>query len=359
MPDGPIDCAPPTLPLWRPPDTAHDSTAHHRTPPLAHALLDAPESTGPTPTPPPDRFLEPTSLTDKPAFRHSGWAPLRARVANALERLRVSPRRISRFNHCGENYWILRHHGDPARFRLCAETCRDRFCVPCGQARAALIQSNLLPHLADRTVRFITLTIRSNELPLVTQLDALYAGYRALRRSQLWRAKVDAACAFTETTYNAGTHRWHPHLHVLTLGRYIPVLLLSKAWALATNGSTIVHVQFCKSTQAAASYVTKYVTKPLHPSCTHDPNVLIELIHALKDRKLLLCTGQARRWRLLTKPDAHNWQIYASLDELRYLVTIEDPLAALVLSALRHGDPATSEFTLALDDLTPFTDLPP
>jgi hypothetical protein len=107
----------------------------------------------------------------------------------------------------------------------------------------------------------------------------------------IWKKHVTASAAFLEVTHNAQTGWWHPHIHAITTGTYIPQHQLSAAWLTATHDSQIVHITLVRQPQRIANYVTKYVTKPL--TFAHDipPEQLAEAIRAFAGTRLCTTTG--------------------------------------------------------------------
>ncbi|MEN6301375.1 MAG: protein rep, partial [Armatimonadia bacterium] len=210
--------------------------------------------------------------------------------------------RLTRFAACGSQTWIEAQRLSPIRpapgqpdpfsaARLRCNCCRDRFCTPCAATRARVLARSLIALLAGHTARFITLTLRSTDEPLSDQIDHLYASYRSLRKTRLWTANVTAAAAMLEITRNKATGRWHPHLHVLAEGRFIPHADLRKAWTTASNGSFICDIRMVKDLAKAATYVAKYVSKPMVATYASSVEAIAEALAALRHRRMVLLTG--------------------------------------------------------------------
>jgi len=134
--------------------------------------------------------------------------------------------------------------------------------------------------------------------------------------------------AFLEIKWFKGTKCWHPHLHILTEGKYIAKQALSNAWRKATDGSFIVDVKKIRNADSAVGYVVKYASKPHDPSIFRDPDRLDEAVLALKGRRLCLTYGTWRGIKLTEVPEPGTWTPLA-------------PLARIILQA-RTGDPAAS-----------------
>jgi hypothetical protein len=178
----------------------------------------------------------------------------------------------------------------PPRHRILTVMCHDRFCTPCARRRAFKIQECVKMHIKGRRCRFMTLTLKGDKkAKLSDTIDRLYTGFRYLRSHPIWDG-VDGGAAMLELKYNDKNHHWHPHLHILVEGRFLPQAELSDAWRSITKDSHIVDIRDARD-DGAASYVAKYATKPLSTSYCHIPELLDECIEAIKGRRMILTFG--------------------------------------------------------------------
>jgi hypothetical protein len=200
--------------------------------------------------------------------------------------------------------------------KIVAGGCHDRLCTPCQGKRANLIAANLRTHLADHPYRLVTLTLAATDIPLREQLTRLYMCFKKLRAARFWRDRVAGGAAFLEITLNEGTQRWHPHLHLITEGKYIPQQQLSATWQQITGDSKVVDVRMISNKAAAATYVTKYVTKAHQHSLVRNRNAFADLITAIRSRKLVMPFGTWRSWHLTAPPTDSGWEVLGRLDEL-------------------------------------------
>jgi hypothetical protein len=157
--------------------------------------------------------------------------------------------------------------------------------------------------------------------------------------------------AFCEVVWFPKTERWHPHLHILSDGRYIAKEALRKAWLKATGDSFIVDVRKVTSAERAAHYVTKYASKPHDASIWREPRRLDEAILAMKGRRLCLTYGTWRGVKLTEVPEPGVWTPVAPLADLIRQARTGDPAATQILSRL-HG-------TILPDDCRAPPDDPP
>lgn len=328
-------------------------------PPETDSQQAAYASLGPQPAPHPDR--EPPYLSDQSfqdvlrqrdlatteqtvtcphslsvTFRHSGWEHNRLLIYRSLRRTDQPQSRQANYANCGSDAYILRSLDNPNIYRLAGSSCHDRFCQPCAQERSQAIALNVLELTDNRTIRFLTLTLKSSADPLSVQLDKLYTSFQALRRRQLWKSKVVGGVAFLEVTYSKDNESWHPHFHILIEGYYLPHQKLKRIWYEITGDSYIVDIRPVNDRRTAAKYVTKYAAKPFNNTFLNRPDPLDEAILAFKGRKLLLTFGTWRGITLIRTPSEGSWEHVA-------------PLETIITNAA-HGDPEANHILRCLTD---------
>lgn len=297
------------------------------------------------------------STTVNSHFRHSGWTRQRSRVYEAMKQLHLSPRRLQRFAECGSHAWVegstespytvplaMQPNKNPncqtvppgkAKYRVRCNTCRDRFCQPCASTRSRIVAHAIIDLLGDQPARFITLTVRSNDEPLKQQIDRLYVSFRKLRRTTLWIRHCYAAAATLEITRNRDTGQWHPHLHVLAKGKYIPHAELKAEWLRITKDSHVVDIRLVKHREKAIRYLSKYVAKPMTHQYDTEPDALTEAIAALKGRRLILLTGEWQSLHVEHKSPDGTWNYVGTLETLINRGIDGDADAVAILTFLR------------------------
>lgn len=274
------------------------------------------------------------------AFRHGWWAQDRIRIRSALQSVFPNSKRLARFDTCGDAAWLFRSVADPSKIKVCSDTCRDRWCRACQRDRSGIIAGNLRDRLKGLPVRLITLTLRHRYQPLRSQVDRLLDHFRALRRKPVWADAIEGGVAFLEVTYNPDTNRWHPHLHVLCVGAWIPQSTLSATWDQITGGSFIVDVRTVRDLNQVASYVLKYATKPMNARLYRHPPKLLEAIVALNGRHLCLTFGSFRGWSLTQQADDQEWVNIGTLESFQVRARDGDWEALAVIDSLqRHARP--------------------
>lgn len=263
-------------------------------------------------------------------WRHRHWEGHRAKIAHAMSEGAWPLTRARNFRICGSNCRIERSPST-GRVRLRAMYCHDRFCLPCGTARAKLIARNLANKVmngsAANKMRLVTLTIRHTHQPLTQQIDRLLKGFRTLRRTAIWGNAQDGGAAFLEIK-RTPDGLWHPHLHVVCEGNFISQPSLRETWRGITGDSWIVDVRMIRDAEAVSGYVAKYAAKPLDPSVIENHDALQEAMTALAGRRLCNCFGSWRGYELEQKPeDPKDWEFCWHLSQFLILCKRQDQTA--------------------------------
>lgn len=240
-------------------------------------------------------------------FRHSGWQHNRQLVYEALQRTEQPAHRIIGFADCGAYAFVFQSAKAPYEYRLGGSSCRDRFCVPCAKERSRVLANNVLDALGKQPVRFLTLTLRTNDGPLSTQIDRLYSCFAALRNRAFWKKRVNGGCAFTEVKWSDKHSGWNVHIHCMLHGLYIPKSEIWRAWWEITGDSFQVDIKLVHDHRTIGRYVTKYISKPLDNSFLNRQPQFDELIQAMHGRRLCLTFGDWRGVKLTQSPEPGDW----------------------------------------------------
>lgn len=275
-------------------------------------------------------------LLDPAGFRHSGWSALRDAVHDGMFLAFLPEARIKRFLLCGSNAWVLQDKEHEDHVTISVDKCRDRFCRPCGRERAFVINANLSDHIKHRTLRFVTLTLRANDHTLKHQIDRLLNCFSALRRREPWTTTQLGGVAFLEVKRSSMSDHWHPHLHILTEGKYIPHQQLKAAWHLVTGDSTIVDVKPVPDNDVVRRYVTKYVSKPLTADVIRNEDHLVIAIRALHGRRLCTTFGSWRGLKLTDPKTQTEWKRVAPVADILRDAASGDAVALRMVENLRR-----------------------
>lgn len=305
------------------------------------AFLD-PEDLSSQPTFPAQPALWPQHDDLQVSFRHSGWTYDRRRVWVALNQANSCPDRLDRFRNCGTGAWVARSDLDPRNLRVFSNHCHDRFCRPCAAFRGRVISENLRTYLADRPYRFLTLTIKTDGLTLPQSLTKLTTSFARLRRSQLWLDRVTGGCAIIEVKPHSRSDGWHPHLHCLLEGKYLPQQPLRKLWHTVTGDSYILDIRSGTNPESAASYITKYIAKPFDSAVIRCSDRLRQAVEALHRKRLLTTFGTWRGVPLTLYRPSGTWTFVCLLSQLLLKATRGNTAAIQLVQTLAAQEPYNS-----------------
>lgn len=268
---------------------------------------------------------------------------------DALSNTGAGQARLLRFANCGCGCWCFKTVTQPRRYKLAANYCHDRFCVPCSNARGQTVALNIREHVGKKRVRFMTLTLQDGCKPLGDLLHDLVSSFRRLRSSKWWKARVRGGIAFTEIKYNREKRRWHVHVHAIVESEYLPQAELSERWRQASRGSFIVDIRQINDAKKVTSYVVKYATKAIDNQVIYIPPKLREAILALRGRRVMTTFGTWRGVMATAPVEDGDWIPVAPLRDLLARKARGDTLATWILSKLGRNRP----WTRRLNDRAP------
>lgn len=194
---------------------------------------------------------------------------------------------------CRKFAWFARHI-ETNRVHVVSNSCRLRWCPICSKGRTGYIVQSLTPWMMKKRVtRFLTLTMRHSQDDLHTQITRLYSYFRTLRRHKWFRKHVSGGVWFFQVKLGVKRDAWHPHLHCIVSGKYIPKMELSRLWEKITCGSKIVDVKMVRVPKDTASYVARYSARPAQLR-KYPLDLRIEIYSAMHGRRLCGSWGAAK-----------------------------------------------------------------
>lgn len=278
-------------------------------------------------------------------------------VYNAVVHLEYPEKPVQRFLDCCRQSSVVRSL-ETGQVKCSFETCGTRLCPHCAKRYRARISERILEALGTvrkNSWRLITLTIASSELRLRDQIAFLKESFRRLRQTAIWDSTQMFGYAVVELSINRETQLWHPHLHILSKGKYIPQKRLSQQWCVASKGSMIVDVRPVKSGRKAARYVSKYMGKAPEIEDMQDAQeLMIEYVDALRGTHLLFSFGP--KCMVTTKdvpteipPAESGWETLGPLTAILKLAATGDGPASHIISRLSSGEKDPKQGTLLPD----------
>ena len=198
------------------------------------------------------------------------------------------------------------------------------------------IARNLRERLPKIPLRFLTLTMKATSDPLVDQLEKLTKCFAKLRARKEIKDRVSGGIYFIEVTRNADTNLWHPHIHAIVQGSYIPVEVIKKLWLAITTDSYIVHITLLRDAREAAYYVCKYSAKSLSVTVWSDQEAYAEAVSALHGKRLLQPFGTWTDLKLTSTPETdEGWIVVGPLWQVLEKARAGDPESLSIIANLK------------------------
>ena len=145
---------------------------------------------------------------------------------------------------------------------LILDSCKHRLCPVCSRKRSWRCGREIERIAKEMdSPRFITLTISTDDHTLDEAVSKLRSGWKRLRQTKFWKSIAVGGVYSLEVTRGKSGKRWHPHLHILVDGSFVPQKQLSEVWLQSTGDSCIVDVRAIRSRRQVARYISKYVSK--------------------------------------------------------------------------------------------------
>jgi hypothetical protein len=248
------------------------------------SLLDNKETTG--------RFASIATYGD--VLRESCYAEYSAarQVYSFLDDREDAPK--PRFlDGCRSVAWFCRHV-TTGEVRVVSNACHLRWCPLCSEAKRNYITHSVESWLSQEShPKFLTLTLKHSKAPLTHQIDHLYKCFRYLRKRSYFKRLVTGGVWFFQVKISKTDGLWHPHLHCLIGGLYVPLGWLKRAWLSTTYSSMQVDIRPVRDPHLASCEVARYAATPcklvgLPFSCQ------VELVKSMHGRRLCGSWGTAK-----------------------------------------------------------------
>lgn len=201
--------------------------------------------------------------------------------------------RVSLLEKCRTFAWFARST-ETGRVHVCSNSCRQRWCPVCSGGRANYIVRSLAPWVQKiKNPRFLTLTLKHSNAPLEHQISTVYKHFRNLRRDKQFKQYVKGGVWFFQVKLSSRADQWHPHLHCLIQGKYMPHEWISRKWKSITKTSNVVDIRAVKNKSEVAQYVARYCARPAKLSKYSIP-LRQEIFEGLHGRRLCGKWGSAK-----------------------------------------------------------------
>lgn len=214
----------------------------------------------------------------------------------------------SRLQNCRKYAWFVQHKVTKT-LRVMSSRCKLRWCPICRD-----VSRRILTHAVDEWLqiqkfpKMITLTLKHSDDPLQLQINHLYDSFRKLRRRAYFQRLITGGVWFFQIKYNPSTEEWHPHIHCLVAGKFLPHHRLRALWLKITGDSSIVDIRKVKDLENASTEVARYATSPADLSKMPFEQAM-DIFYATKSRKICGSWGNAKGVTLKPTPqdDRDEW----------------------------------------------------
>lgn len=194
---------------------------------------------------------------------------------------------------CRSNAWFSRHDAT-GEIRVISNACHLRWCPVCAESRKNYIGHSVAEWLKDlKYPKLMTLTMKHRDTSLFIQVLDLYRHFLQLRKLKDFRDIVTGGIWFFQIKLSKNDRLWHPHIHCVVSGKYMPRALLRRMWVQVTTDSTIIDIRSVKDPTGCALEVARYAAKP-GPLKELDLNHAVELVQVMHGRKLCGTWGTGR-----------------------------------------------------------------
>lgn len=200
-------------------------------------------------------------------------------------------------SRCRTWAWFVRDR-ESGIVHVASNSCRLRWCPICARAKAAYITNSVRPWIEQlQHPRFLTLTLKHSNAPLDTQISKLYDDFRKLRRDKQFKEYCTGGVWFFQVKLSDKYDQWHPHIHCVITGKYMPHEWISLKWQRITTSSNIVDIRMVRDPERMANEVAKYSARPAELK-KYPMNLRQDIFYAMHKRRLCGTWGTGKEVKL-------------------------------------------------------------
>ncbi|GAI09039.1 unnamed protein product, partial [marine sediment metagenome] len=181
--------------------------------------------------------------------------------------------------------------------------------------------------------KLVTLTLKHTSAPLDHQIQHLYAFFRELRRRRDFKKAITGGIWFFQIKKSKNDGLWHPHIHAIVTGLYLPRRRLSRMWSEVTYGSFVSEIRSVQDPRKVANDVARYATSP-GTLVDLPPDDAIEMVESLHGRRICGTWGTARGISMRPKLDTESgkWKSVGSWSTVMGMYESSADARAIVFS---------------------------
>ncbi len=195
------------------------------------------------------------------------------------------------------------------KLRVQSSRCKLRWCPICRDVSRMIVTSATEEWLKiQKYPKMITLTLKHSDDPLQLQVSRIYKCFQKLKTRAYFQRLITGGVWFFQLKFNQKTEQWHPHIHCLVAGKFLPHGRLKQLWLKITGDSTIVDIRPVKDLEGCSNEVARYATSPADITAV-DLERAMEIFYATKHRRICGSWGSAKSVTLKPTPqdDGDMW----------------------------------------------------
>jgi len=214
----------------------------------------------------------------------------------------------SRLQDCRSQAWFVRHK-ETHEVRVSSSRCKLRWCPICRDVSRMIVTTAVEEWLKEaKFPKMLTFTLEHCDDPLQLQIKRLYKSFRKIRGRKFFKDAVTGGVWFFQLKFNHQTGQWHPHIHCLVAGGWIPQGEISRHWRAITGDSFVIDIRPIKDVDSAATEVARYATSPADLSKL-SLDLAADVYYATKSQRICGTWGNAKGMILkpTTQDDRQDW----------------------------------------------------
>ena len=235
----------------------------------------------------------------------------------------------SRLQNCRKYAWFVQHKVTK-KLRVMSSRCKLRWCPICRDVSRMIVTKAVDEWLQiQKYPKMITLTLKHTDDPLQLQIKKLYDCFRKLRRRAYFQRLITGGVWFFQLKFNSTDETWHPHIHCLVAGKFLPHARLKSLWHEITGDSYVVDIRPVRDLENASTEVARYATSPADLAQV-DTKRAIEIHYATKHKRICGSWGSARKVTLKPTPqdDREEWTKVADF----YFINVQKEFSKTALN---------------------------
>lgn len=228
--------------------------------------------------------------------------------------------------------------------KILSNACHLRWCPLCSSGKSNYIIPAISKYIkTGKNPKLLTLTLKHSDAPLSFQLDSIYKAFRSFRQNRQFRKECYGGIWFFQIKYIPESDSWHPHIHCLVTGNFLPKEWLSELWLKHSQSSFIVDIRRVYKPEKACEYVARYCVRPCQLS-SMPYSRSVEVVRALHGRRLSGTWGNGCDVAL-RPPKSSTREQYESLGSYTTILELAkvDSIALSIVRSWKDKTPFTDE----------------